>query len=143
MSRALLKGRMAHNSSRPVRSCGGAAEHPSPIAISICEHLFVPTKGGSYTRFRRALESGNLTLVRAAAAELPRVNLDDALRVCLLLRTADAAGYERAAIRWIGRFALEHPGATLAMLHQAVAAFERLPDDPEGARRELVALIRA
>jgi hypothetical protein len=40
------------------------------------------------------------------------------------------------------RFALEHPGATLAMLHQAVAAFERLPDDPEAGRGELVALIR-
>jgi hypothetical protein len=58
------------------------------------------------------------------------------------LRSADAAVYEKAAIRWLGRFALEHPGATLAMLHQAVAAFERLPDDPEAARAELVALIR-
>lgn len=109
----------------------------------VCEHAFVSIKGGSYARFRRAVESGNLTLVRAAAAELPRINLDDALRVCLLLRAADAAGYERAAIRWLGRFALEHPGATLAMLHQAVAAFERLPDDPEQAQRELVAPIRS
>jgi len=109
----------------------------------MCEHAFVPIKGGSYTRFRRALESGNLTLVRAAAAELPRINLDDALRVCLLLRAADAAGYEKAAVRWLGRFALEHPGATLSMLHQAVAAFGRLPDDPEAAQRELVALIRS
>jgi hypothetical protein len=29
------------------------------------------------------------------------------------------------------------------MLHPAVAAFERLPEDPEAARRELVALIRS
>jgi hypothetical protein len=28
------------------------------------------------------------------------------------------------------------------MLHEAVAAFERLSDDPEAAQRELVALIR-
>ena len=98
-------------------------------------------KGSSYARFRRALETGNVT-VRAAAAELPSINLDDALRVCLLLRRADAALYERAVVRWLGRFALEHRGATLAMLHQAVAAFERLPDDPEAAQRELVALIR-
>jgi hypothetical protein len=104
--------------------------------------VFVSIKGASYARFRRALETGNLTLVRAAASELPRINLDDALRVCLLLRSADAAIYERAAIRWLGRFALEHPSATLARLHQAVAAFERLPDDPEAARLELVALIR-
>jgi hypothetical protein len=99
-------------------------------------------KGGSYARFRRALETGNVTLVRAAAAELPTINLDDALRVCLLLRRADAGLYERAVVRWLGRFALEHPGATLPMVHQAVPAFERLPDDPEAAQRELVALIR-
>jgi hypothetical protein len=102
----------------------------------------VSIKGSSYARFRRALDSGNVTLVRAAAAELPTINLDDALRVCLLLRRADAALYERAVVRWLGRLALEHHGATLAMLHQAVAAFERLPDDPEAAQRELVALIR-
>ena len=77
---------------------------------NVCEHVFVSIKGGSYARFRQALETGNLTLVRAAAAELPRVNLDDALRVCLLLRSADAALYERSAIRWLGRFALEHQG---------------------------------
>jgi hypothetical protein len=63
--------------------------------------------------------------------------------VCLLLRSADAAVYERAVVRWLGRFALEHPSKTLAMLHHAVAAFERLPDDPEAAARELVALIRS
>jgi len=42
------------------------------------EHTFVSIKGGSYARFRRALDRGNLTLVPAAAAELPTVNLDDA-----------------------------------------------------------------
>jgi len=99
-------------------------------------------KGGSYARLQTALETGNLTLVGAAGAELPSVNLDDALWVCLLLRSADASLFERAAIRRLGRFALEHPRATLAMLHRAVAAFEGLPDDPEAARRELVALIR-
>jgi hypothetical protein len=44
----------------------------------------VSIRGSSYARFRRALETENLTLVRAAAAELPTINLDDALRVCLL-----------------------------------------------------------
>ncbi|MCW3050747.1 MAG: hypothetical protein JWO74_5031 [Solirubrobacterales bacterium] len=38
------------------------------------------------TRFRRALESGNLTAVRMAALELPYVNLADALAICLLMR---------------------------------------------------------
>jgi hypothetical protein len=77
-------------------------------------------------------ERGSSTSVQAAASEPPRINLDDALPVCLLLRAADAAGYERAS-PLARRFAPEHPEATLAMLHQAVAAFERLPDDPEEA----------
>ena len=52
---------------------------------------FVSIKGGPYARFRRALDTGNLTLVRAAAAELPRVALPDALRVCVLMRDESAA----------------------------------------------------
>ncbi len=43
---------------------------------------------------------------RGAAAELPQVPLDDALRVCLPLRDKEPESYERAAVRWIARFAL-------------------------------------
>ena len=46
---------------------------------SFVRTVFVSIKGGSYARFRRALDTGNLTLVRAAAAELPTINLEDAL----------------------------------------------------------------
>src|ERR687886_3083990 len=138
MSCTRLKARTAENSPRMKRPPPATGKK----AASFANNQFVSIDGSSYARFRRALAPGNLTLVRAAAAELPSINLDDALRVCLLLRTADAALYERAVVRWLGRFALEHQGATLAMLHQAVAAFERLPDNPEAAQRELVALIR-
>jgi hypothetical protein len=37
----------------------------------------------------RALATGNLHLIRAAAAELPRVDLGDALVVCMAIREAD------------------------------------------------------
>jgi hypothetical protein len=63
--------------------------------------------GSAYVRFRRALEIGNELLVVAAARELPRVALDDALRICLVLREGDPDRYQRAAVRWLGRFALE------------------------------------
>jgi hypothetical protein len=102
--------------------------------------VFVSIKGGAYARFRRALETGNVTMIKSAAAELPRVSLADALQVCLVLRKADPLVYERAAIRWLGRLALEHKGITLAALHQAVVAFERMPDDPDAARLELEGL---
>jgi hypothetical protein len=102
----------------------------------LCEHVFASIKGGSYARFGRALDTGNLTLVRAAADELPTINLDDALRICLLLRV-DPSRYERAVIRWLGRLCLERPETTLTELKLALAAFERLPSEPDEAAAEL------
>jgi hypothetical protein len=44
------------------------------------------SRASSYANFRRALESGNLTRVRAAAAESPSVELEDPLAICRLMR---------------------------------------------------------
>lgn len=57
--------------------------------------MFVTSEGSPYSRFRRALTTGNLLLVRAAAAELLRVDLPDALRICLLIRRGDPDRYEQ------------------------------------------------
>jgi hypothetical protein len=102
----------------------------------------VSTKGGSYARFRKALETGNLTIVRAAASELPTINLDDALRICALLRGADPSRYEQAVIRWLGRLCLERPATTITELRLALAAFDRLPEEPAEAEAELRRLVR-
>ena len=42
-------------------------------------------KGRPYTNFRGALKTGDLLLIRAAAAELPTVNLQDALDICIVV----------------------------------------------------------
>ncbi|HEY1357921.1 MAG TPA: hypothetical protein VGF21_06430 [Thermoleophilaceae bacterium] len=97
---------------------------------------------GSYARFRRALESGNLANVRSAASELPTINLDDALRICALYR-ADPSRYEAAVIRWLGRLCLERPGTTITDLRVALAAFDRLPEEPDKAEAELRHLVRS
>jgi hypothetical protein len=76
-------------------------------------------------------------LVLAAARELPQVALRDALRVCLILRDGDQARYERAAVRWLGRFALEARGVTIADLRRAADALDALPDRPDEAMGEL------
>ncbi|MBV9603664.1 MAG: hypothetical protein JO027_01080 [Solirubrobacterales bacterium] len=83
--------------------------------------------GNPYARFRRALATGNETLVVAAARELPQVSLDDALRICLVLRGGDPVRYERAAVRWLGRFALEARGVTIEDLRLAAQALDELP----------------
>lgn len=54
--------------------------------------------GSAYQRFQRALATGNLQLIRAAAAELPRVDLGDALAVCMAIRAAEPQRFERAAL---------------------------------------------
>jgi hypothetical protein len=93
--------------------------------------------GNAYARFRRALQTGNETLVLAAARELPQVALDDALRICLVLRGGDPARYERAAVRWLGRFALEARDATIEDLRLAADALDVLPERAAEAMERL------
>jgi hypothetical protein len=107
-----------------------------------CEHVFVSIKGSPYARFRRALDTGNIAIVRAAAAELPTIGLQDALRVCLLLREAEPEMYNRAVIRWLGRFCLERPDVTLYEVRQAAELFHGLPADPHNTGEKLSALAR-
>jgi hypothetical protein len=103
----------------------------------------VTAQGSPYARFKRALAAGDLFLIRTAAAELPQIGLADALAICLLLCGSEPETYERAAVRWLGRYCLERPTATLEEVRGALAAFERLPQDPEAATRELEGLARA
>ena len=102
--------------------------------------MFVTSDGSPYTRFRRALDSGNELLVLATARELPRVALEDALRICLLIRGGDPDRYERAAVRWLGRFALEARGATIDDIRAAASALDALPARPVAAMERLQAL---
>jgi hypothetical protein len=99
--------------------------------------MFVTSDGNPYTRFRRALKTGNETLVTAAARELPRIALDDALRICLVLRGGDPERYERAAVRWLGRFALEARDVTIDDLRLAANALDALPDRAAEAMERL------
>jgi hypothetical protein len=95
--------------------------------------MFVTSDGSPYPRFQRALKTGNLTIIRAAAAELPRIGLRDALQICLVVRGIDPDRFERAAVRWLGRFALEARGVTIDAIQTAAAALDAMPDQPERA----------
>ncbi|MEA2143286.1 MAG: hypothetical protein QOI64_1716 [Solirubrobacteraceae bacterium] len=96
--------------------------------------------GSSYSRFQRALSTGNLNLIRAAAAELPRVDLDDALAVCMAIREAEPERFERAALHWLARYAVER-AASVADVRTAIDAFAAMlqrPEDALGVLRRLV-----
>jgi hypothetical protein len=60
----------------------------------------------AYARFRRALDRGNVTEALSSASELEHVGLAEALELCLLL-TKQPARFERAALRWHGRYCRE------------------------------------
>jgi hypothetical protein len=97
--------------------------------------------GSPCVRFRRSLEKGSSPdLVVAAARERPQVALDDALRICLVLRDGDPDRYLCPAVRWLGRFALEGAGVTIAELRLAAHALDALPDQPSEAMEQLQAL---
>ncbi|MGD0197239.1 MAG: hypothetical protein ABSC56_04955 [Solirubrobacteraceae bacterium] len=87
----------------------------------------------AYARLRAALASGDLDFIRFHARELPAIRLGDALRICLLMRDQDPERYEQAALRWIGRFALEARTATLADVRMAADALGRLPSEADNA----------
>ena len=79
----------------------------------------------------------------AAARELPQINLDDALRVVLVLRDGDVERYERAAVRWLGRFALEARGVTIDALRAAADALDALPERATEGMERLQAICTA
>lgn len=91
-----------------------------------------------YVIFRQALDAGDLTRVRSLAADMPRIGLEDALRICLLMRDHD--GYERAAVRWLGRFALEARAVSIEDVQAAAAALDALPERPDTAMERLAAV---
>jgi hypothetical protein len=96
--------------------------------------------GSPYPRFQRALATGNLQLIRAAAAELPRVDLGDALAVCMAIRDAEPERFERAALRWLARYAVEK-AASVADVRAAADAFSAMLSRPEDALKALQQLV--
>jgi hypothetical protein len=96
--------------------------------------------GSPYARFRRALTTGNLHLVDAAARELGRLTLPDALEICLLMAFERDRRFRRAAARWVARAVLERPGLTLddlLALARALAAVGESAADGGAARGAL------
>lgn len=61
----------------------------------------------------------------------PSVSLADALDVLARFAREDAPQYERAALKWIGRYALETPNVSIEDVLKATTWLDALPDRPE------------
>ena len=95
--------------------------------------MFVTSQGRPYARFRRALQSGNAMLAWATALEVGRLELEDALALCLLQADVDAARYDAAAVRWHSRFCAESRRVTTGEAQLLLTALAGLPCDGGGA----------
>jgi hypothetical protein len=96
----------------------------------------VTSQGSAYSRFRRALDNRSAASALASAAELRSVSLTDALELCLLLSEREPARYERAALRWHGRYCREVDGVSLDEAQAVLALLAAL----RGSRRPAVAV---
>src|SRR5919107_4569125 len=100
------------------------------------------SSGSPYARFQRALTTGNLNVIRNAAAELPRIGVAEAAAILLVIVRSDPEQYERAAVRWLGRLCLERSQVELEDLSRAAAALGALPERPDAARVTLAEVCR-
>jgi hypothetical protein len=100
------------------------------------------SQGHPCARFRRALATGNPQIAEAAAREVRRLSLPDALDLCLLYR-GEPAKYERAAARWVARLIAQRPGLHLSQIQLAAAGFREAQHHPRGeaALRELLDVV--
>lgn len=97
-------------------------------------------KGRPYAWFRAALSAGDLPQIRSAVAELRWVNLSDALEVLEVIAQKEPELYERAACRWLARYAAERQ-VGLDDIGRALAALARLADGSQRAEVTLAGLV--
>ena len=96
------------------------------------------SQGNPYSRFQRAVATGNLALVRATAAELPRIGVAEAAAMLLVIERAAPENYQRAALRWLAMLCNERRARVdLASISEAAAALNELPQQSAAASATL------
>lgn len=93
----------------------------------MCEHTFVSPYPVTRARLDAALAARDLGSARVAARELPGgITLADAAKLLMLMEEVDDPAFERAAVRWVARFASECRDVRLEDLRAAVDAVDGL-----------------
>ena len=98
-----------------------------------CANKRSVTTSGSPTAAQgnlRALATGNLHVIRGAAAELPRIGVAEAAAILLVIARSAPVPARRG--RWLGRLCLERERLALEDLGRGGGG--ALPERPEAAR---------
>jgi len=105
----------------------------------------VTSQGSASGRFQRAIKQGNLFQAELAAREIGQLPLAQALDLCCLMAAQNDPRFERAAVRWHGRFVVEQSVDRLSESQVMLGLISELPQnvrEVEAALRRL-ALRRA
>jgi hypothetical protein len=106
-----------------VRSSDGFATIPGPMPR---------TRRAQAGELNRALDvalaHGDLALALGAAKDLPAVDLPRAARILHLMARDGSPLFDRAAARWLVRYATEAPGFTADRMADVAIAVADLPD---------------
>jgi hypothetical protein len=89
--------------------------------------------------FQRAVQQGNVMRAEAAARQLGQLTLDNALRLLFLYAEKEPIKYERAALRWLGRYVTEGRAVSLLKAQLALAALSELRAGEREAAAKLLA----
>jgi hypothetical protein len=110
----------------------------TPAMMRTCVRM--TSDGSAIVRLQRVLANprSSALQIRAVAAELPRVGLEDALAILLALLDREPHTFSRSAARWGSRLTLEHR-LPLADAQLTLASLATLPGG--GARAGAEALI--
>jgi hypothetical protein len=93
--------------------------------------------------FQRAVQQGNVMRAEAAARQLGPLSLEHALRLLFLYAEKEPIKFERAALRWLGRYLTEGKAVSLLKAQLALAALSELrAGEREAAAKLLTELAR-
>jgi hypothetical protein len=82
----------------------------------------------AHVRFRRGIERRALWMAEDAARELPNLPLEDALQLVHLYAERGSPKFERAALRWLKRYLVEHEPRLQHFAELTVSLAQRSPE---------------
>jgi hypothetical protein len=103
----------------------------------------VTAQGHPRAILKRAIERGNVVVAEATAREVGQLTLDEALQLLFLYVEKEPIKFERAALRWLARYATEGNGVSLLKTQLALSALAELrAGDRDQAAKLLAELAR-
>lgn len=97
------------------------------------------SQGSAHGRFQKALRARNVFQAELAAREFGTLPLAEALHLLFLYAESEPIKYERAALRWLGRYVVEGKAVSLLKTQLAVAGLAELRTGSREAAAKLLA----